>query len=546
MKSNVCYICCCWLGERRSTTNAYRQDRLSYVKEQLKTLNEFHHDLSKIVFVFNLEKDHTELYEEAKKIIPETIKGTSVAVYGRENVGMSYGAWSDIFGIYRGTYDHYIFTEDDYFVNQHNFDAYMVNKFESKINVGYLCLVAINPAPEYPQDPVHAGNSIGITSSKILNEIWDIYGMIPHAKRTVDDISKRYEESEQNGQIAQTQAIFKQGYLILDTREDYATPHDMGDDKRAEGFDHTVEIYFYEKKKYLFVPAVIRFNESYFYIEVCDGQFKQRRTCYVVNLYFGDRRRTIEEYQNDRLCFLKKQIETLSEYYHNLSKIVFSINFSVDHLSYVNEAISLIPKKIHHTDVEVHLRENKGFSYGAFSDNFKRLREDFDYFIFNEDDYFLVENNWDEYLIRKYNQLPGSGYLCAIQRDEDGWNNQKIHAGHCFGIASRESLDKVWEEYGCLPNSSDTNDYSIQEQIQHEFGYAFTKVGLRVYDIREEYRVAFARTEPDTAEIWRWFWWNEKDLIIPARLAYGNIGYSWYECHDGPCIRKTNLEKYEN
>ena len=138
-------------------------------------------------------------------------------------------------------------------------------------------------------------------------------------------------------------------------------------------------------------------------------------------------------------------------------------------------------KKIN--NIIIYKQQNKGLSYGSFSDNFERLRNEFDYFIFNEDDYFLVENKWDEYLIRKYNQLPLSGYLCAMQRDEDHWNDNKIHAGHCFGIASKDSLDKVWEEYGCLPNSKDSNDYDVQEKVQHEFGYSFIKVGLRVYDI---------------------------------------------------------------
>jgi len=277
----------------------------------------------------------------------------------------------------------------------------------------------------------------------------------------------------------------------------------------------------------------------------------QKKTCYIVNMYFGSRRRTIEEYDQDRLCFLKKQIETLNEYSFNLNRIVFSINFSEDHLKYVNEALKFIPKKIQSADVEVYLRENKGFSYGAFSDNFERLRENFDYFIFNEDDYFLVENNWDEYLIRKYNELPHSGYLCAIQRDGDVWNDNKIHAGHCFGIASKESLDAVWKEYGCLPHSNN-NNYQEQEKIQHEFGYSFVKVGLRVYDIREEYRVAFALTPPTTdslmfgedADIWKWFWWNKKDFIIPAIFAFGK-SYTWWESWDGPCVRRTNIEKYE-
>jgi hypothetical protein len=549
MKSNTCYICCCWLGERRSTTDAYRRDRLAYVKEQIKTLSNFNHSLGRIVFVFNLEEEHLDLFKEANELIPDFINGSPVTVISRENVGLSYGAWSDVFGMYREKYDYYIFNEDDYFVNQHDFDTYMVNKFNSMINVGYLCLLTVNPSPHYPWDEVHAGNSVGISSTKVLNELWEIYGMLPHAHQKNDKINDRYAEAEQGGQIGQTNAIFKMGYNIFDTREDYATPHDMGDSGRVEGYDHIVEVYFYQNPKYLFVPAVMQFQEPYFHIDIVDGQFKPKKTCYVVNMYFGPRRRTIEDYDKDRLCFLKKQIETLSKYYHNLDRIVFSINFSDDQLNYVNEALNLIPKKIQNANVEVFLRENKGLSYGAFSDNFKRLREEYDYFIFNEDDYFLVENNWDEYLIRKYNQLPDSGYLCAIQRDEDLWNDYKIHAGHCFGIASTESLNKVWDEYNCLPHSNDTNDYKVHESVQHEFGYAFIKVGLRVYDIREEYRVAFALTPRtdgfiDNADIWRWFWWNERDFIIPAIFAFGK-SYTWWESYDGPCIRKTNLEKYE-
>jgi hypothetical protein len=545
MKFNTCYICCFWLGERRSTTNAYAEDKLAYVKEQIKTLSEFEHSLSRIVFVFNLEEEHEVIFNEAIRIIPEYIKGTIVNVIRRDNIGLSYGAWSDAFGKYREECDYFIFSEDDYFINQHNFDRYFVDKFNSKINIGYLCLLTINPSPENPGTPVHAGNSVGISSKKVLNQIWDKYGMLPHSTKKIDDLLNRYCEGEMNGQIDQTNAIFNLGYNIFDIREDYATPHDMGDSGgRIEGYDHIIEIHFFKNKKYLFVPAVMQFKESFFYLDIIDDQDRGKKTCYVINLYFGPRRRTIEEYETDRLCLLKKQIETLNYYYHNLSRIVFNINFSNDDLVHVNESLKIIPNKIQNTEVEVYLRENKGFSYGSFSDNFERLREEYDYFIFNEDDYFLVENNWDEYLIRKYNQLPGSGYLCAIQRDEDFWNDCKIHAGHCFGIASRESLEKVWEEYGHLPNSKDSNSYEEQEKVQHEFGYSFVKVGLRVYDIREEYRVAFARTEEDTPDIWRWFWWNERDLIIPAIFAFEKP-YTWWESYDGPCVRKTNLEKYE-
>jgi len=35
------------------------------------------------------------------------------------------------------------------------------------------------------------------------------------------------------------------------------------------------------------------------------------RSCYIINFYLGSRRKTISNYDEDRLCFLKKHIETL-------------------------------------------------------------------------------------------------------------------------------------------------------------------------------------------------------------------------------------------
>lgn len=542
--NKVCYVCCFWLGNRRCSTKTYDLDKTSYLKSQIQTLFSFHHNLEKIIFVFNLEEEHKEIFERMKEIIPNFIGNSEVEIIVRKNIGLSYGAWSHAFGLYKEKYDYYIFNEDDYFISQNDFDSYLVNKFESKIKCGYLCLLATNPSPNNTQLPVHAGNSIGISSSKVLNQVWEKYGCLPHHDEEIPDQEERYNISGHKGQISQTNSIFNLGYNIFDIRGDYSTAHDMGPSNNDVDYNHVLEIYFHwHGSKYLFTPAVHYFNESYFYVNILDPQYQPKKTCYVVNMYFGNRRRTIEEYDKDRLCFLRKQIETLEKYNHNLDRIIFSINVDPDHYVYINECLRIIPQKIQNSNVELYLRKNEGLSYGAFSEHFSRLREEYDYFIFNEDDYFLVENNWDEYLIRKYNSLPDSGYLCAIQRCEDLWNDNKIHAGHSFGIASRESLDLVWKEYGCLPHSSKTNNYETQEYIQREFGYSFVKVGKRVYDIREEYRVAFAQTEKSNEDIWRWFWWNEKDLIIPAVMAFDKP-YTWFESFDGPCVRRTNLEKY--
>jgi hypothetical protein len=544
-QSKVCYVCCVYFGDRRNAVKQYNEDRLTYVKEHVKSLQETLHDLTRIVFVFNLEKEHTSLYEQAKTLIPRRIQGAEVELVERENIGMSYGAWSDAYEKHQGEYDYYIFNEDDYFFVEDRFDRYLVDKFNSFQNIGYLCGVVMNPSPANPK-VTHAGNSIGISSSEVLKKVYDKFGRLPHGNQQQQDLEDRYSHSESEGQISQTHEIFKMGYNIYDIREDYRVPHDMGENRKWDlpEINHFIDNFFHWNDRNLFVPASIRFHVPSFYTNVIHPQnFMRKRSCLVVNFYFGERRRTIDDYHTDRLTFLRKHIETLGHYYHNLDKIVFNLNVDPEHYEYVNEALKIVPQKLQNTPVEVHLRKNVGLSYGAFSDTFSRLREEYDYFIFNEDDYFLVENNWDEYLIRKYNSLPNTGYLCAIQRDEAPWNGQRIHAGHSFGIASTFALDAVWNLYGCLPHFNGSNDYDSQEEAQREFGYSFIRAGLRVYDIREEYRVAIARTEEGTEDVWRWFWWNEKDLIVPAVLAYNKF-HTWYESFDEPCVRRTNLEKY--
>jgi RimJ/RimL family protein N-acetyltransferase len=266
-----------------------------------------------------------------------------------------------------------------------------------------------------------------------------------------------------------------------------------------------------------------------------------KRTCYIVNFYFGDRRKVVEEYTNDRLFYLKTQIQTLTDYYQNIDKIIFNFNVEKEHYGYLNDALKIIPKQIQNSNVEVNVRENKGLSYGTFSEIAYKEKDNYEYFIFNEDDYFLVQNNWDQYMIRKFNTYPDTGYFCAFKREKDTWNGNRSYAGHCFGITSAEALNLVYEKYGQLPFNSETNNYKAQEEAQIMFSYSFEDVGLKLYDIREEYRLGFGMTEKLDADIWRLFWWNEKDLIVSPILLL-NKPYIWWESSDGPFQKRTNLE----
>lgn len=261
-------------------------------------------------------------------------------------------------------------------------------------------------------------------------------------------------------------------------------------------------------------------------------------TCYVINFYFGERRKTIEKYNKiDRLYFLRKQIEFLEKYSHNLNKIIFTCNIEKEHYKYVSEIFRIVPKYIQAAEVELHFRENYGLSYAAWSDAFDRNEDKYDYFIFNEDDYFFVQNNWDGYLINKFNQYEDCGFVCPIIREPHRWNDYKKHAGHSTNISSNKILKEIKNKYGSLPHGV-KKDYHTNERLG-QIGQTSSclELGYNIYDIRDDYRVSFAWTEDDGRDIWRHFWWNDKDLIIPALLTE-QVSYNWFESFDGEFLKQ--------
>jgi hypothetical protein len=270
------------------------------------------------------------------------------------------------------------------------------------------------------------------------------------------------------------------------------------------------------------------------------------KICYVINFYLGDRRKTVSNFHTDRLFFLRKQIALLNLYEHKLSKIIFNFNMREQDYSYVSQIFKITPKTIQNAEVEISFRKNYGMSYGAWSDAFDRNEDKYDYFIFNEDDYAFVENDWDSYLVNKFNSYEDCGYLCMVIREPHHWNDYKKHAGHSTGISSNKVLKDVKNKHGYLPHSKE-GDYSSNEQFgQVMQTFVMLELGYNIYDVRDDYRVSFAWTEPDSeCDIYRFHWWNEKDLLNPILLVE-NYNYSWYMMWDGENTQEhkiTTIEK---
>lgn len=249
------------------------------------------------------------------------------------------------------------------------------------------------------------------------------------------------------------------------------------------------------------------------------------KTCLIVNFYFGDRRNPCKKYEEDRLILLKTQIDMLTKINHNLSKIVFYFNIDETDFGLMNTVIKMVPNSIQNSSLDIRFRNNKngGYSYGSFSDAFTEYKEKFDYFIFLEDDYFIIENYFDSILIDIYHSYKNCGYLCSLKTGTFSEGEHiDTHAANSFGIASKNNLQLVFDKFGRLPYK-DGNSYSINEHSQILFSNAFIQVGLEIYDLRNYYKLLHSSNTAKDCDFFQYFSWNNNSIILPDKIIIDKI-----------------------
>ena len=82
---------------------------------------------------------------------------------------------------------------------------------------------------------------------------------------------------------------------------------------------------------------------------------KNNKVCFITNFWLGERRMESPIYKEDKLYFLKKQIQLLQTKKHNLSKIIFNFNVLPEHYPYISKIIDLTPKQIQGAKVEINI-----------------------------------------------------------------------------------------------------------------------------------------------------------------------------------------------
>ena len=216
----------------------------------------------------------------------------------------------------------------------------------------------------------------------------------------------------------------------------------------------------------------------------------------------------------DVIKLLNYQIEMETKYPPGLDRDLIIVNSDVGSVEGNLFIKNLNQRKIDGGKVISFTRENKGLSYGAYSDAFLKFKDSYDYFLLIEDDLVTVKKNYLKIAYNKWKETNNCGFvaLLGLSKVNHGWwDKASLNKTNAFsaysgcGFTSKNVLDKIVKEHGSLPHNKENND--------HTESIALGELGLSKSIIDLGYKLTELKNEI---------------LVIPAYDSMRNIKYRKY------------------
>jgi RimJ/RimL family protein N-acetyltransferase len=199
---------------------------------------------------------------------------------------------------------------------------------------------------------------------------------------------------------------------------------------------------------------------------------------YVITTWSGPRR-------VPNLNYLKNHLINLLTIKHNLSQITI-VKPIVEgcNMSYY-EIDSLINK--FNCDVKILEKyDNMGQSYGQFFHAYETYKNEFDYYIFVEDDYMVDIDHFDKILVDEFVNQEVDGFLCSYCGPTP--TDPVVCASISNGVISTNCMSKI---YDIFPNPIQKINSIAGYMCQINFSKLIWESNLHLKDISKKYRVPY-------------------------------------------------------
>lgn len=132
----------------------------------------------------------------------------------------------------------------------------------------------------------------------------------------------------------------------------------------------------------------------------------ERKINYVIATWGQERKGLVKSYP-----YLAKHIDQLNKVRHSFSQVTIGRPRCPNELPNYTSCIDNLKSLKDGTPIVVHEMPNEGMSYGQYSRIFDLYRDQFTHYLFMEDDYVPVEDDFDTILADMFDEKEKCGYL---------------------------------------------------------------------------------------------------------------------------------------
>ena len=198
----------------------------------------------------------------------------------------------------------------------------------------------------------------------------------------------------------------------------------------------------------------------------------------------------------DTIDLINFQIEMESKYPPGLHRDLIIVNSDVGSDEGNAFIENLNNKEIIDGKIISFKRKNFGLSYGAYNDAFIKFKENYDYFLFIEDDLITVKKNYLKLGIEKFKEKPDTGFVAyyGVSKISKGWwKRAGLNKDNAFGaysgcgLTSTLILNKIYKKNGCIPhNKKDINHLNSIAFGEIAFSKSFIDLNYNLTEFKKD------------------------------------------------------------
>lgn len=134
-------------------------------------------------------------------------------------------------------------------------------------------------------------------------------------------------------------------------------------------------------------------------------------------------------------------------------------------------------------------RKNYGRSFGGYNRAFEVFRDDYDYWMFTEDDILIIKENYYRTCIEEFEGQDNVGFVAVQGVSQIGLGKPVLHVHSGAGLSHVDVLGTLYHKFGMLPHSREDQSQSYEAIIEegemaftheiHKLGYQLVTVGAK-------------------------------------------------------------------